>query len=199
MANLEEEAVEAQQQWTNYTFDKRIAQMEFEEHWRDEKQRRRDRLDETLRALFAQNYSVPDITRLTGNTNNNYLYGLRTEMKSVTHTEDFAGVSEDDLGIEFDWQYHNHIGVHGWLVSEISETPEYAKTYAQPGTKYEGEYAIFKLNYEEGFEAEFVAGSKNFAQSLTSKEIERRVTMLTQLLTGVYSKAIRQAKNPFTK
>lgn len=188
---MSNEARIAQQSWDNFTSDKAMARLDFENHWKEEKQRRKDNLAEAIKACFAKGMSVAEVSAATGNANHSTLYQLRAEYKAG-QTRQVQYITEEDLGLDFDWQYHDHTGVHGWL---IDADGEYVKVHGTPGTDWEGEYAVFDRGIEEPKQ---VAGNTAFGATISVKEFEKRMTMLTELLTGEYTKRIVERPNPFT-
>lgn len=191
---MSNDARAAQQSWNDFTSDKAIAALEFDNHWKAEKQRRKDALAEAIKACFAKNMSVPEVSALTGNSNNSFLYQLRAEYKAGK-TREVAMIREEDLDIRFDWQYHDHKGVHGWLTDA---TREFIKVYGTPGTEWEGQYAIFEFVETDGvLMHKQIAGNTSFGNSISDREFQRRTQMLWQLLSGDYTKRIVAEDNPF--
>lgn len=179
----------AQQSWINFTADKAVAKLEFDQHWVAEKQRRKDTLAEAIKECFRRGMSVPEVSAATGNANHTFLYQLRAEQEAGQHRE-VSVVTEEDLGIDFFWEYHNHKGVHGWLL-DIDKVC--CKVYGTPGTEFEGEYAIFD---DSGSERKQLAGNTAFGSSISDREFSRRTTMLLELLHGEYTKRIVEEDNP---
>lgn len=181
----------AQQQWNNFTSDKAMAAMEFDRHWKEEKQRRKDNLAEAIKACYAKNMTVPEVSAETGNANHNFLYQLRAEYKAG-QTRQVQYITEEDIDIDVDWLYHDHTGVHGWLVDRYVD---YVKVHGTPGTEWEGEYAIFDNTVDEPKQ---IAGNTAFGATITDKEYTKRTKMLVDLLDDNYTGRIVERPNPFT-
>ena len=195
--SIEKAAQNAQHAWNLFTADQAIAKVEFEAKWREEKINRRNALSEAIKGLYAAGLSASDAARITGNSNQTFLYALRNEFKAGVNRE-VSQVDEADLNQTFEWAYHNHLGVHGWLADQNpSSYAQFVKVHGQPNSDYEGQYVIFDRG-EDGDGREVIAGSQAFAASITDRELNRRVDMLVELIRGSYSKQLRVDKpNPF--
>jgi len=191
-----EKAIRLQRAWGNLAKDKQNAFRALEEEHRQRRVDVKDALHESIRDLFRQGMTVPQVSNLVGNTNYSLLYKLKGDsgapkrsVQSVTALELEEEIQElpDVL-----WEFHDHIGVHGWLVSDDRK---YVKFYGQKGTVYEDEWVVVEVDGETRI---FIGGNLDLNNAVSKTEFEKKVTMLTTLLDGTYTGPTRVVPNPYT-
>lgn len=191
-----EKAIRLQRAWGNLAKDKQQAIRAVEEEHRQRRIDVKDALHESIRDLFRQGMTVPQVSNLISNTNYSLLYKLKGDsgapkrsVQTVTALE-----LEDEIQELPDvlWEFHDHIGVHGWLVSDDRK---YVKFYGQKGTVYEDEWAIVEVDGETRI---FIGGNLDLNNAVSKTEFEKKVTMLTTLLDGTYTGPTRVVANPYT-
>lgn len=191
-----EKAIKLQRAWGSLAKDKQNAFRALEEEHRQRRIDVKDALHESIRDLFRQGMTVPQVSNLISNTNYSLLYKLKGDcgapkrsVQSVTALELEEEVQEipDVL-----WEFHDHIGVHGWL---LSDDRKYVKFYGQKGTVYEDEAVIVEVDGENRI---FIAGNLDLNNSVSPTEFEKKVKMLTDLLDGTYTGPTRVVANPYT-
>lgn len=189
--SAQERAARLQNQWENFTADKRDATAKFEEEWRNKKVRIKDALYEAVRDLFREGRSVPEVSRLTGNTNYTILYKLRADVAAgvprVIDKVDVDLIAAPPLE-SIEWDYHDHIGAHGWL---ISKDRKYVKFYGSVGTPYEGESVVATVDQK------VLDGNEALLFSLSNTSFNKKVELVKSLVDGTYTKATRLADNPY--
>lgn len=185
----QEKAVRLQAEWDNFSAAKRDAAAKFDEEWRNRKEQIKDALHEAVREMFREGKGVTDISRITGNTNYTILYKLRADVKAgaprkIVKTEvETKAVAVPELA----WDYSDHIGTHGWL---LSTDRNYVKVYGSTGTTFDGEYAVATKDHT------FVDGNEALLFSISARDFNKKVTLLSELLAGTYTKAVRESDNP---
>ena len=188
--SAQERAARLQNQWENFTADKRDALAKFEEDWRNKKIRIKDALFEAMRDLFREGRSVPEVSRLTGNTNYTILYKLRADVAAgvprLTEKVDVDLIAAPSID-SIEWDYHDHIGAHGWL---ISKDRKYVKFYGATGTPHDGESVVATVDQK------VLDGNEALLFSLSSASFKKKVDLLTALVDGTYTKPLRLADNP---
>lgn len=191
-----EKAIRLQRAWGNLAKDKQQAIRAVEEEHRQRRTDVKDALHESIRDLFRQGMTVPQVSNLISNTNYSLLYKLKGDsgapkrsVQTVTALE-----LEDEIQELPDvlWQFHDHIGVHGWLVSDDRK---YVKFYGQKGTVHEDEWAIVEVDGETRI---FIGGNLDLNNAVSKTEFEKKVAMLTSLLDGTYTGPTRVVANPYT-
>lgn len=187
--SAQERAARLQGEWNSFTADKRDALIKLEDEWRDRKISIREALYEAIRELFRSGKSVPEVSRITGNTNYTALYKLRADVtagvpRQTAHSATEAAVRLDNI----EWEYHDHIGTHGWL---ISKDRKYVKVYGSVGTPYEGEVVVATVNQNA------VDGNEALLFSFTEASFNKKVALIQSLVDGTYTKATRLADNPW--
>lgn len=189
-----EKAIKLQRAWGNLAKDKQTAIRAVEEEHRQRRINVKEALHESIRDLFRQGMTVPQVSNLVSNTNYSLLYKLKGDSgapkRSVQEVSAFELEDEVTELPDVEWEFHDHIGVHGWLVSDDRK---YVKFYGQKGTTFEGEWAIAELD-----ERIFVAGNIELNNSVSPTEFNKKVTMLTGLLDGTYTGPTRVEANPYT-
>ena len=193
-SNALEKAIKLQRTWQGLASDKRAAMSALEAEHRQRRSDVKEALHEALRDLFRQGMTVPHVSNLTGNTNYSLLYKLKGDAGAPRRQ--VASISALELEEEtqqlpdVEWEYHDHVGVHGWLVSDDRQ---YVKFYGQKGTPFEGEWAIV-----EAGERIFVGGNVDLNNSITQSEFDKKTVMLVSLLDGTYTGPTRIIANPYT-
>lgn len=186
----QEKANRLQTQWDNFAATKRDATAKFEEEWRTRKQDIKEALHEAIRDMFRDGKNVTEVSRVTGNTNYTTLYKLRADVKAGTPrkiTKSDVGISAPVDSSAIAWDYHDHIGTHGWL---LSADRRFVKLYGAKGTPFDGDFAIATTDHT------LVDGSESLLFSVSARDFSKKVTLLTELLDGTYTKATRLADNP---
>lgn len=191
-----EKAIRLQRAWGNLAKDKQTAIRAVEEEHRQRRVDVKDALHESVRDLFRQGMTVPQVSNLIGNTNYSLLYKLKGDsgapkrsVQSVTALE-----LEDEIQElpDVEWEFHDAVAVHGWLVSDDRK---YVKFYGQKGTVYEDEWAVVEVDGETRI---FIGGNLDLNNAVSKTEFEKKVTMLTSLLDGTYTGPTRVVTNPYT-
>lgn len=187
----QEKATQLQAEWDNFAANKRDATAKFEDEWRSRKVDIKEGLHEAIREMFRDGHGVVEVSRVTGNTNYTTLYKLRADVKvgtprKITKPVEVSVPDAPSL-VDVAWDYHDHVGTHGWL---ISTNNIFVKIYGSPGTPFDGEYAIATKDHE------FVEGSESLLFSISARDFSKKVTLLTELLSGTYTKAVRLSDNP---
>ncbi|ALY08420.1 hypothetical protein FDH66_gp31 [Arthrobacter phage Amigo] len=189
-----EKAIKLQRTWQGLASDKRAAMSALEAEHRQRRADVKEALHEAIRDLFRQGMTVPQVSNLTNNTNYSLLYKLKAD--SGAPKRQVVSVSALELEDEIqelpdvDWEFHDHIGVHGWL---ISDDRKYVKFYGQKGTPFEGEWAIVSAD-----EREFVGGNIELNNAVSAAEFDKKTVMLVSLLDGTYTGPTRVIANPYT-
>lgn len=188
-----EKAIKLQRAWSNLAIDKQAAIRAVEEEHRQRRADVKEALHEAMRDLFRQGMTVPQVSNLTGNTNYSLLYKLKTDSgapKRVVQTVTALELEDEIVELpDVEWEYSDHIGVHGWLVSDDRK---YIKFYGQKGTVFEGEWAIV-----EAGERTLVGGNVELNNSVTQNEFDKKTVMLVSLLDGTYTGPTRMVDNPY--
>lgn len=182
----------------------------FEAVWKGKKQRLQKARDIAVMQELAEGTPAQTILKAIESNNTVWIYGLRRDVmanapipaapnintRSESGTTAFAiePQSEPAQGTTLvlappKWLYHNHVGVHTWL---LSEDHTQVKKYGAEGTDFEGEWFICSRK------GEFLEGNEELFESTPKGEITRRSNMLEQLLEGTYTKAIKERENPYT-
>lgn len=185
----QEKASRLQEQWDNFAANKRDAAAKFEQDWRERKVAIKEGLHEAIRDMFREGKNVNEVSRVTGNTNYTTLYKLRADVKvGAPRKINKVDVQSAQQAVpELTWEHHDHIGTHGWL---LSTNRKYVKVYGASGTPFEGEFAIATTDHT------LVDGSESLLFSISARDFTKKVTLLTELLDGTYTKATRLADNP---
>jgi len=184
----------------------------FDDVWRGKKQRLQQQRDEAVMQEMATGTPAQAILKEIQSNNTVWIYGLRRKLLASTpipappniNTRNEHGTTafaiEGDAAAEPEtgttlvlaptkWLHHNHVGVHGWLLSEDYTE---VKKYGAEGTDFEGEWFIASRD------GEFISGNEELFHATPKGEITRRTNMLQQLLEGTYEKAIRERENKYT-
>ena len=185
----------------------------FDDVWRGKKQRLQKQRDEAVMQEMANGTPAQTILKEIQSNNTVWIYGLRRQLLAETpipvapniNTRNERGttafaISDDSKQAESEtgntlvlaptkWLHHNHVGVHGWLLSEDYTE---VKKYGAEGTDFEGEWFIASRD------GQFIAGNEELFDSTPKGEITRRTNMLQQLLDGTYEKAIKERENKYT-
>lgn len=191
-----EKAIKLQRAWSSLAADKQTAIRAVEEEHRQRRVDVKEALHEAVRDLFRQGMTVPQVSNLISNTNYSLLYKLKGDSGAPKRTvHEVSALELEDEIVELpdvEWEFHDHIGVHGWLVSDDRK---YVKFYGQKGTTFEGEWAIVEVDGEIRI---FIGGNLELNNSVSPTEFEKKVTMLTGLLDGTYTGPTRVVANPYT-
>lgn len=185
----------------------------FEDTWKGKKARLQKQRDEAVMQEMANGTPAQTILKEIQSNNTVWIYGLRRQLlaeqpipappnintrnehgTTAMAIEDGKAVMPQQgntltLAPQRKWLYHNHVGVHGWLLSEDYTE---VKKYGAEGTDFEGEWFIASRD------GEFIEGNEELYHSLPKGEFTRRTNMLQQLLDGTYEKAIKERENPYT-
>lgn len=186
----------------------------FESVWKGKKQRLQKQRDEAVMQEMANGTPAQTILKEIQSNNTVWIYGLRRQLLAETplpsqpnintrneHGTTAIAISGDSTAAEPEtgntltlapqrkWLYHNHVGVHGWLLSEDYTE---VKKYGAEGTDYEGEWFIATRD------GAFIEGNEELFDATPKGEITRRTNMLQQLLDGTYAKTIKEAVNSYT-
>lgn len=188
----------------------------FANIWKGKKERLQRLRDEAVMQEMANGTPAQTILKEIQSNNTVWIYGLRRQLLAETEipvppnlntrnehgTTAFAieGAIETPYKAEPEqgttltlaprkWLHHNHVGVHGWLLSEDYTE---VKKYGAEGTDFEGEWFIA---HRDG---EFIEGNEELFHATPKGEITRRTNMLQQLLDGTYEKAIKEKENKYT-
>lgn len=180
----------------------------FENVWKGKKQRLQKQRDEAVMQELANGTPAQTILREIESNNTVWIYGLRKEVLANTpipsppnmHTRNAHGTTAfavepstdtDTLTLpaKTKWEYHDHTGVHTWL---LSEDRTLVKKYGAEGTDFEGEWFICSRD------GEFIEGNEELFDSIPKGELTRRTNMLEQLLDGTYTKATKLVENKYT-
>lgn len=185
----------------------------FENTWKDKKSRLQKQRDEAVMQEMANGTPAQTILKEIQSNNTVWIYGLRRQLLAEQpipaqpniNTRNAHGTTAIPIGggsaeaepqqgntltlAPRKWLHHNHIGVHGWLLSEDYTE---VKKYGAEGTDFEGEWFIASRD------GEFIEGNEELFRATPKGEITRRTNMLQQLLEGTYEKAIRERENKYT-
>lgn len=186
----------------------------FENVWKGKKARLQKQRDEAVMQEMANGTPAQTILKEIQSNNTVWIYGLRRKLLAETplppqpnintrneHGTTAFAISGDSTESEPEgntttltltqphWKHHDHVGVHGWL---LSEDYTQVKKYGAEGTDFEGEWFIASRD------GEFVAGNEDLFHATPKGEITRRTNMLQQLLDGTYERAVRLKENPYT-
>ena len=185
----------------------------FESVWKGKKLRLQKARDEAVMQEMANGTPAQTILKEIQSNNTVWIYGLRRQLLAEMpipeqpnlytrndHGTTAFAISGDSTAAEPEkgstltlaprkWLHHNHVGVHGWL---LSEDYTQVKKYGAEGTDFEGEFFIASRD------GEFIEGNEELFHSLPKGEFTRRTNMLQQLLDGTYEKAVREKPNPYT-
>jgi hypothetical protein len=185
----------------------------FEDVWKGKKARLQQQRDEAVMQEMANGTPAQTILKEIQSNNTVWIYGLRRKLlaempipeqtnvntRNAHGTTAFA-ISGDSTSAETEkgttltlaprkWRYHNHVGVHGWLLSEDYTE---VKKYGAEGTDFEGAWFIASRD------GVFIEGNEELFDATPKGEITRRTNMLEQLLEGTYVKAIKERENKYT-
>lgn len=184
---------------------------EFEETWRKMKADLQQARDEAVMAELAiPGRSAQGILRDLGSNNTVWIYDLRARiqadkpwpamnMNAPTPEEgqesapSQATFVEDDDYSEYSdivWQYHNHQGVVGWL---LSGDYSLVKKYGAPKTSFEDQWFIADRETKE-----FLFGSRELFDATPKGEITRKSKLLESLLEETYTGKIKEVENVYT-
>lgn len=182
----------------------------FENVWKGKKARLQKQRDEAVMQEMANGTPAQTILKEIQSNNTVWIYGLRRKLLAETplpaqpniNTRNERGTTAIAIGSQEEpeaattltrtqprWLHHDHVGVHGWL---LSEDYTQVKKYGAEGTDFEGEWFIASRD------GEFEAGNEDLFHATPKGEITRRTNMLQQLLDGTYDKAIKLKENPYT-
>lgn len=191
-----EKAIRLQRAWGNLAKDKQTAIRAVEEEHRQRRVDVKDALHESIRDLFRQGMTVPQVSNLINNTNYSLLYKLKGDSGAPKRSVQTVSALELEEEVQelpdVLWEFHDHIGVHGWLVSDDRQ---YVKFYGQKGTVYEDEWVIVEVDGETRI---FIGGNLDLNNAVSKTEFEKKVAMLTGLLDGTYTGPTRVVANPYT-
>ena len=193
--SAQERASRLQAEWENFTANKRDATAKFEDEWRNKKARIKEALYEAIRDMFREGKGVPEVSRITGNTNYTILYKLRADVSAGVPRQ----INKEDVKLAaptaaapeleaIEWEYHDHIGAHGWL---LSTDRKYVKFYGAKGTPFYGEWVVATVDQA------LVEGNEALLFSIPTGSFKKKVELVKSLIEGTYTKAIRLADNPF--
>lgn len=189
-----EKAIRLQRAWGNLAKDKQQAIRAVEEEHRQRRIDVKDALHESIRDLFRQGMTVPQVSNLISNTNYSLLYKLKGDSgapKRSVHTVSALQLEEEVVELpDVEWLFHDAVAVHGWLVSDDHK---YVKFYGQKGTVYEDEWAIVELE-----DRVFVGGNLELNNSISPTEFDKKASILLGLLNGTYTGPTRIVANPYT-
>jgi hypothetical protein len=191
-----EKAIKLQRAWGSLAADKQAAQRALEDEHRQRRSDVKEALHEALRDLFRQGMTVPQVSNLTSNTNYSLLYKLKADSGAPKRSTPSIAIQEieDEMAElpDVEWEFHDHIGVHGWL---LSDDRKYVKFYGQKGTTFEGEWAIVEVDDES---RNFIGGNLELNNAISPTEFAKKVAMLTGLLDGTYTGPTKVIANPYT-
>lgn len=185
----------------------------FDDVWKGKKQRLQKQRDEAVMQEMANGTPAQTILKEIQSNNTVWIYGLRRQLLANTeipsapnintrneHGTTAFAISDDATAAQPEgntlvlapatkWLHHDHVGVHGWLLSEDYTE---VKKYGAEGTDFEGEWFICSRD------GVFLSGNEELFDSIPKGEITRRTNMLQQLLDGTYEKAIKLGENKYT-
>lgn len=189
-----EKAIKLQRAWGSLAADKQAAIRSVEEEHRQRRSNVKDALHEAIRDLFRQGMTVPQVSNLIANTNYSLLYKLKSDSGAPKRSvQEVSALELEEEVLELpdvEWEFHDHIGVHGWL---LSDDRKYVKFYGQKGTTFEGEWVIVERDNRM-----FIGGNIDLNNSMSETEFDKKVTMLTNLLDDTYTGPTRVVANPYT-
>lgn len=189
----------------------------FENLWKGKKERLQKQRDLAVMQELVNGTPAQVILKEIQSNNTVWIYGLRREVMANTplpaspnmHTRNEHGTTAFaiepekqqeqqqqqepthvlEMPSKVKWLHHNHVGVHGWLLSEDYTE---VKKYGPEGTDLEGEWFICSRD------GEYIGGNEELFDSTPKGEVTRRANMLQQLLDGSYTKVIREQENKYT-
>lgn len=171
--------------------EKADLQAAFEETWREEKLKRKQELDDAVRAELRSGRSAQEILRELGSNNTVWIYDLRKEvMDAFGNVEQELSKPQADARIDgIRWQHHDHTGVRGYLL-DVGRS--YIKVYDTSQGRGEAEYFVCDRDHN------FVLGSKQLFERTKPAEVDKRANMLEKLLEGTYHGKLVLEDNPYT-
>jgi hypothetical protein len=160
---------------------------DFARQWEEEKERRKQERDESIKQAWRDGWSGPEILRAMNSNHTKLVYALRDEVLAEGHTlevEQTPTVEADESIEGLLWETHPHVPTHGWLVSQDRT---YYKHWPSPHTWYVADR-----------EGHFIAGSREAFDKADPNHDKEQVDLLVSLLDGTYEGPIRLGLNHYT-
>lgn len=166
----------------------------FETEWAEKKEKLKAERDYLAKLELAGGKPVQTLLRELNSNNRSHFYALRAEVAAGDYTpanESVLTEETKELDENAAWQYHDHSGVHRYL---LSADRTLVKMWGAPGTGHEEEFIITDR------EGVLKGGSLELYQTQAKTNIKKRADMLEELLTGTYTKRVNVAElNQWTK
>lgn len=178
----------------------------FESVWRGKKERLQKQRDLAVMQELANGTPAQTILKEMESNNTVWIYGLRRQVMAnapipvapnVYTRSEVSGTTALPLEPQGTtltltppkWKYHDHVGVHGWL---LSEDYTQVKKYGAEGTDFEERWFICSRD------GEFIDGDEELFEATPKGEITKRSNMLAQLLDETYTKPVKLLENKYT-
>lgn len=185
-ADVETEANRLREQAKALTEQATNILKEFNEEWKNKKAEKKAELDKLAILELAGGKKPQTILEELNINNRQWIYDLSAKVKAGNYTVDENELVQEAQALDNEtvWLYHDHAGVHRYL---LSADHSLVKVWGTPGSEHEDQYVITDRD------GVFTAGNLDFYQTLNKPNIKKRAEMLEQLLTGTYTRKINDA------